>query len=36
MTVRQNGELTERLRAAIEEMMEQPARANTEASTPDS
>jgi 1-acyl-sn-glycerol-3-phosphate acyltransferase len=34
MTVRQNGELTERLRAAIEEMMEKPARANAAAPTP--
>jgi 1-acyl-sn-glycerol-3-phosphate acyltransferase len=32
MTVRQNGELTERLREAIEEMMEKPAR--DEAETP--
>jgi hypothetical protein len=34
MTVRQNGELTERLRAAIEEMMGEPARAAAETPAP--
>ena len=34
MTVRQNGELTERLREAIEEMMERPGRAEAEAPAP--
>jgi hypothetical protein len=34
MTVRQNGELTERLREAIEAMMEKPARAKAETAAP--
>jgi 1-acyl-sn-glycerol-3-phosphate acyltransferase len=34
MTVRQTGELTERLRVAIEELLEQPTRAGAEASAP--
>ncbi len=34
MTVRQNGELTERLRIAIAEMVEQAGQAKTEAATP--
>jgi 1-acyl-sn-glycerol-3-phosphate acyltransferase len=34
MSVRQNGELTERLRASIEGMMEQPAQAQTEETAP--
>jgi 1-acyl-sn-glycerol-3-phosphate acyltransferase len=34
MTVRQNGELTERLRAAIEEMLGQPTQAQAESPTP--
>jgi 1-acyl-sn-glycerol-3-phosphate acyltransferase len=34
MTVRQNGELTERLRAAIEEMLGQPTQAHAESSAP--
>jgi len=32
--VRQNGELTERLRAAIEEMLGQPTQAHAESSAP--
>jgi hypothetical protein len=31
MSVRQNGELTERLREAMEAILEEPARAETEA-----
>jgi 1-acyl-sn-glycerol-3-phosphate acyltransferase len=34
MTVRQNGELTERLRAAIEEMLGQPKQATAESPAP--
>jgi 1-acyl-sn-glycerol-3-phosphate acyltransferase len=34
MSVRQNGELTERLRASIEGMIERPAQAQTEETAP--
>jgi hypothetical protein len=34
MTVRQNGELTERLRAAIEQMLSQSTQATTESPAP--
>jgi 1-acyl-sn-glycerol-3-phosphate acyltransferase len=34
MTVRQNGELTDRLRTAIEQMLSQPAHSPNESSAP--